>query len=201
MFLYGLAQLGTGLCCSGTRRRAAGRDWAGCYFPFMGSWICKLLAILSLLAVAEYPPPLCSPPIIVTALFSRMRFPVSFMPVLLGTRIMHSLASGILNSVSLRNVQFIYKAMHCLCHKMSLITRQEYGFRSICLALCRYGSLRKGSYYLVRISLGWFYPGIIPWSCFWLTVRKVGNDWGHGLDEVTVIAKCELESLSFICHW
>lgn len=44
----------------------------------MGSWISKLLAILSLLAVAKHPPPLCSPPIIVRALFSRMRFPGVF---------------------------------------------------------------------------------------------------------------------------
>lgn len=83
------------------------------------------------------------------------------MPVLLGTRIMHSLASGALNSVSLRNMQFIYKAM-LWAIKKSLITRQEYGFRSVCLALCRYGSLRKGFYYLAIISLGQFYPGIIP---------------------------------------
>lgn len=33
---------------------------------------------------------------------------------------MHSLASGIMNSVSLRNMQFIFKAMHCLCHKNPL---------------------------------------------------------------------------------
>lgn len=42
-------------CCNGVRN-PVGRDWEGYYFPFMGFWVCKLLAILSLLAITKYHP-------------------------------------------------------------------------------------------------------------------------------------------------